>query len=99
MAVDRHLSLIHGLEKGRLRLRRSAVDLVGQQKISEDRPGLELEGFGLLVIYSHAKNVAGQHVAGELQAVEAAGDRSRQRLRQRGLTDARNVFDKQVPTR
>ena len=35
-AVNRHLPLLHRLEKRGLRLRRRAVDLVGQQNVGED---------------------------------------------------------------
>ena len=37
-AADRHLVLLHRLEQRRLRLRRRAVDLVGQDHVGEDRP-------------------------------------------------------------
>ena len=69
------------------------------RKLVKIGPGLELELLGVRVIDGDAEHVAGQHVAGELQAVEAAGDRSRQRLRQRGFAHARHVFDQQMPAR
>ncbi len=37
LAVDRHLPLLHRLEERGLRLRRRAVDLVGEQEVREDR--------------------------------------------------------------
>ena len=37
----RHLALFHRLEQCRLHLGGRAVDLVGQNDIGEDRPGLE----------------------------------------------------------
>ena len=40
-AADRHLILLHRLEQRRLRLRRRAVDLVGQDDVGEDGPGDE----------------------------------------------------------
>ena len=39
--LDRDLVLLHRFEKGRLRLGRCAVDLVGKQDIGEDRPRRE----------------------------------------------------------
>ncbi len=45
------------------------------------------------------ENVAGQHVAGALQAVETAIDRARQSLRQGGLAHAGDVFDEQMAAR
>ena len=43
LALDRHLPLLHRLQQRGLRLRRRAVDLVGEQEVREDRPGTELE--------------------------------------------------------
>ena len=43
LADHRHLVLLHGFEHGRLRLRRGAVDLVGQHDVGEDRPVHELK--------------------------------------------------------
>ena len=43
IAAGRHLPLLHRLEQRRLRLRRRAVDLVGQNHVREDRTGQELE--------------------------------------------------------
>ena len=99
VAVDGDLAFVHGFEQRGLRLGRGAIDLVGQQEVAEDRPGLEFERLRMRVVDGDAEHVAGQHVAGELQAVEAAGDRPRQRLRQRGLADAGHVFDQQVSAR
>ena len=99
LPVDADLALVHGFEQRRLRFRRGAVDLVGQQKIAEDGSGLELEGFRVGVIDGDAEDVAGQHIAGELQPVEAARNRARQRLRQRGLADAGHIFDEQMAAR
>ncbi len=45
------------------------------------------------------EHVRRQHVARELQPVEPAVDRPRQRLRQRSLPHARHVFDQQMPAR
>ena len=41
-AADGHLLLLHRLEQRGLRLRRRAVDLVGQDHVGEDRPADEL---------------------------------------------------------
>ena len=43
LADHRDVLLLHRLEQGRLRLRRGAVDLVGQHDVGEDRPVDELE--------------------------------------------------------
>ena len=75
LAVDADLVFVHRLKQRRLGLGRGAVDLVGQQEVAENGPGFELEGFRVRVVDGDAEHVAGQHVAGELEAVEAAGDR------------------------
>ena len=42
-AVHRHLVLTHGLQQGRLRLGRGAVEFIRQQDIGEHRPRLEIK--------------------------------------------------------
>ena len=99
LPVDADLAFVHGFEQRRLRFRRGAVDLVGQQEITEDRSRLKLKGFRVGVVDGDAKHVAGKHIAGELQPVEAAGNRARQRLSQRSLADAGHIFDEQMAAR
>ncbi len=65
-AIDSDLALVHGLEQRRLRLGRSSIDLVGQKKIGENRPGLKLESLGMHVVNRDAQHIAGQHVTREL---------------------------------
>ena len=96
MAVDGDLRLIHGFEQGGLGLGGGAVDLVGQQEIGEDGAGFEFEGAGVDVIDGDAEHVAGEHVAGELEAVESAVDGAGEHLREGGLADAGDIFDEQV---
>ena len=43
LRLDGDRALVHRLEQRRLRLRRGAVDLVGEHDVREDRPGVELE--------------------------------------------------------
>ena len=43
VALDRHLALLHRLEQGGLRLRRRAVDLVGEEQVGEHRSLAEAE--------------------------------------------------------
>ena len=59
-------------------------------------PRLNSNCFGVRVVDGDADHVAGQHVGGELDAVEAGIDAARQSLRQRGFADARDVLDQQV---
>ena len=43
LAADGDAALLHRFEQRGLRLRRGAVDFVGEQQVAEDRPRLELE--------------------------------------------------------
>ena len=69
-AVGRHLSLLHRLEQRSLRLRGSAVDLVGEQEVREDRAGAEVEVAVALVPDRGPRHVGGQEVGRELDAAE-----------------------------
>ena len=97
MRVDRDLALLHRLEQRRLRLRRRAVDLVGEHDVGEHAAGAELELVGRAVPHRHAGHVGRQEVGRELDALARAADRAGDRLRQRRLADARDVFDEEVP--
>jgi predicted Rdx family selenoprotein len=46
-----------------------------------------------------ADHVGRQHVAGELYALVIKSQQFRERVRQGGFADARNVLDQQVPAR
>src|SRR2546430_1052346 len=45
------------------------------------------------------KDVGGQQVAGELNALKGSADRTGKRLRHRGFANARDVFDQQMAAR
>ncbi len=69
------------------------------RKLVKIGPGLNSKASDVDVIDGDAENVAGQHVAGELQAVEAARHGAGQGLRQGGLADAGHVLDEQMAAR
>jgi hypothetical protein len=94
--VHRHLPLFHGLQQRRLGFGRGAVDLIHQDDLGVDGAGAKFELAGLLVEHGYAGHVAGQHVGRELDALEFAANRSRQRLRQDGLAHAGHVLDQDV---
>ena len=95
-SLDRDLLLGHHLEQRRLRARRGAVDLVGEQDVREHRPRPELEHLLLLVEDRHAEDVGGQQVGRELHAREARADRGRERLRERRLAGAGEILEQHV---
>ena len=96
LAVYGDLALGHRLQQRALRLRRGAVDLVGQQQAAEDRAGVEAELAGLALVHADPDDVRGQQVAGELHALELQREGSRQRVRKRGLAHAGHVLQQQM---
>jgi hypothetical protein len=94
--VHRDLVLAHGFQQRRLRLGSSAVNLVSQQNVAEDRAALEFKALLGGGIHGDAEYIAGQHVAGELHPLEVAVQSSCQGLRQGCLSYARHTFDQQV---
>ncbi len=57
---------------------------------------MEHEAVGVAFVHRNAGHVGRQQVAGELHPVELQAQRNGQRVRQRGLADARHVLDQQV---
>jgi hypothetical protein len=82
-AADRDLPFLHGFEKGGLRFRRCAVDLVGKNDVGEQRTGNEFE-LALArraVFFDHfgAGDVGRHQVRRELNTAESQRQRTRQR--------------------
>ena len=98
-AVGRDLAFFHGLEQRALGLGRGAVDLVGEHQLREDRTRMERKAVRLGLVDRDAQNIGRQQVAGELDALEVEPEDLRQRVRERGLADAGEVLDEQVPAR
>ncbi|MNC85937.1 hypothetical protein D3C83_15620 [compost metagenome] len=98
-ALGRHLVLFHRFKQRALCLGRGPVDFVGEHNLAEDRAGVELEAAGIPVIDGDPDDVGGEEIAGELDALERESERSRQRVRERGLAHARDVLDQQVAAR
>ena len=95
--VGRHLLLLHRLEERRLRLRRGAVDLVGEQQVGEHGARLEAEDGVALVVDRRARDVGGHQVGRELDAREPHRADLRDRPRDERLGEAREVLDQDVP--
>ena len=99
LAVERNLAFLHCLEQRALRLRRRSIDLVGEHDRVEDGSGMESKRLRALVEHRYAEHVCRQQVARELNARVLEAEHSREGLRERGLADARNVLDQEVPAR
>ena len=101
-AADGDLVLLHRLQQRRLRLRRRAVDLVGQDHVGEDRA---LAGTGTrrlpdgLVLLDHlgAGDVGGHQVGRELDAAELQRQRVGQRADHQRLGQPRHADQQAVP--
>ena len=91
--------LLHNFKQGTLHFGRGAIDLVGQQQIGEDRAERGVEFAGLLVVDARADQVGRHQVGGELDALEVAADRFRQRLDGHRLGQARHALDQDMPAR
>ena len=96
VAVDGDAALLHALEEAGLGLRRGAVDLVDEDDVREDGPGMELEARLALVEDVRADDVRGQEVGGALDAGVLGLERPCQRPGKRGLPDAGMVLDQDV---
>ena len=99
LAPDRDLTLLHRFQQRALHFGGGAVDLVGQDEVGEDRPQRNLELTELLVVDAGADNVGGHQIGRELDALELATDRLRQRLDGHRLGQTRHTFDEQVTAR
>ncbi len=96
LRVDGHLVLLHAFEQRGLCLGAGPVDLVPENDVGEDRPGLELEVAPLLVVDVDAGDVGGQKVGRELDPAERAVDGSGDGLGKHRLADPGHVLDQQV---
>ena len=99
VTVRGDLMLFHRFEQRALRLRRGAIDLIGEDQLREHGALVELEAARFALEDRDADDVGGQQVACELNALVGKSQRFGQRVRKRGLADAGNVFDQQVSAR
>jgi hypothetical protein len=93
--------LLHRLEQRRLRLRRRAVDLVGEQNLREDRPLYEPQRAvsGFFVEHLRSGDVRRHQIGRELDALEREIEDLRDRLDEQRLGQPRDAGDQAVPAR
>ncbi len=98
-----HRVLLHRLEERRLRLRRGAVDLVGEHDVREDRALHEAEdapaGGGVLLEQLRAGDVARHEVRRELDAREGEVEGLGQRAHEERLREAGHAHEQRVSAR
>ena len=100
LADRRDLLLLHRLEHRRLRLRRGAVDLVGQHDVGEHRPVHELElapAVGAVLQDVGARDVHRHQVGRELDAAELQRHRLGQLAHQQRLGQPGHAHQQRVP--
>ena len=94
------LLFLHGLQQRRLRLRRGAIDFIGQQQIGENRAGLKPQRFSAVAVFLHhgrADHVGRHQVRRELDARIFQRHGLRQRAHQHGFPKARRALQQHVP--
>jgi len=99
LSVEGDLTLVHRLEKRRLRSRAGAVDLVREEDVGEDGALSQDELALALVVDADAEDVAREEIARELHAPQIAADRLGESASQRGLAHTGDVLDEQVSAR
>ena len=100
-AVDRDLVFLHRLEQRRLRLRRRAVDLVGEDDVREDRtadePDDALAGRAVFFDDLGAEDVGRHQIGRELNAVELEVHRVGELLDEQRLGQPGDAAQQAVP--
>ena len=94
------LLLLHRLEQRRLRLRRGAVDFIGEHDVREDRPFHELERAPARLIRLlqnlGAGDVARHQVWRELHAAEIQRHQIRERVNEQRFRQARHAHEERM---
>ena len=88
--------LFHRFQKGRLRLARGTVDLVGQQKIGHDRTGLVDEGIDRFIVHRVADDIGRDSVRGKLDTAGVKAQNLRKGQGRGRFADARHVLHEDV---
>ena len=91
---DSYAALLHRFEQGGLGFRRGAVDLVSQHDVGEQRPRLENELAATFDFLEHrvSRDVAGQQIGRELDALGAEFEQFGEALHQLGFPESGQAF-------
>ena len=99
LLADRHLLLLHRLEKRGLHLRRRTVDFIGQQKVREHRTLLRRELARLRRIDQGADDIGRQQIRRKGNALEVQPQHLRQRVHAERFRQARYALQENMPAR
>jgi hypothetical protein len=94
--ADRDLALLHRLEQRALHLGRSAVDLVGQDEVREDRAELRGELTLQVVVDDGADEIRRQEVRRELHTRELRADGVAERAHRQRLRESGHALEQDV---
>ena len=95
-SADRYLLFLHRFEQCRLDLRRRAIDLVRKNDIGVDRPFLDREAPGRLIVDLRADDVRWQQIGRKLNAAERSVDCFRQCSHGQSLRESGDSFQQHV---
>ena len=96
LVANRHLALLHRLEKRRLHLRRSAVYFVCEQQVSEHRPLLRRELASLRRVDERTDDVGRKKVRGERDAPELEPERLSESVARKRLGETGNALEEDM---
>ncbi len=96
-AVDGNLSLVHGFKQRRLGAWRSAVDLVGKQKMMKDRALVKMKSAVFGIEDRRAKDIGGQKIRSELNAGKVEVEGLCECFGERCFSDAGDIFEQDMP--
>ena len=87
---------LHCFKQRALRLRCGAIYLVDQHDLREERAAMKHEALLASIEDGIAENISRQQITRKLDALKGERELARQRLRQRCLAHARNIFNQEV---
>ena len=96
LAIDCHLTFLHHLKEGGLRLRWCTIDFVHQHDVCKDRTGMEIKVGALHVEHIRAQYIARHQVRRELHTAELCIDKLSQQASQQGLCHTGYTFEQHM---
>ena len=99
LVADSHLTLLHGLQKGRLDFCRASVDFIGKDEIREDGALVDLEILILLGIDKRTDYIGRKEVRGKLDTVELRIYRLGQSIDCQGFGKSGDTFEEDMAVR
>ena len=95
----RHLTLLHRFQQSGLHFCRGTVNLIRQNKVSENRTFLHHELLFLLGVNHRTHHVGRQQVRGKLDSTEFSVNNIGKGINRQGFRQPRNTFQQNMPVR